>query len=105
MTELRIKRTKEGFLVPVKLQPRASRAGFCGSYGEWLKVKVCSPPLEGRANKECIEVLAGLFDIPKGYLKVFAGEKTREKLISIPSEAAPKLKKAFEDLGITAEFD
>jgi uncharacterized protein (TIGR00251 family) len=105
VSEFRVRRTKEGLLLPVRLQPRASKTEICGCHGEWLKVRVCAPPLQGRANKECIELFADLLHVARGDLKVVAGEKGRDKQILIPDDSINGLKKIFKNLGISVRFD
>ena len=46
-----------GSVVVVRLQPGAHRAEVVGAQGDALKVRVCSPPTDGRANAELLEVL------------------------------------------------
>ena len=38
----------------IKVEPRSSKSGIVGPYGNALKVKLTSPPVEGKANKELI---------------------------------------------------
>ncbi len=97
---LSIKRTKEGFLLPVRLQVRASRTEICGLYNDLLKIRVTSPPLGGRANKECIEFLSNLFGISKSSLKVVVGKKNRNKEILISRISSSNLEKILKDQGI-----
>lgn len=97
---LRIKETKEGFLLAVRLQPRASRAKICGCYDDSLKIKVISPPLEDRANKECVELLAKLFGVSKSSLKVVSGKKNKNKEVLISKVSFDDLRKVLKNQGI-----
>jgi len=45
----------------------------------WLK----SPPVDGKANKELIEVLAKYFDVKKRDIEIKSGATSRKKLIII----------------------
>lgn len=67
----------------VRLQPRASRDGIDGLYGDALKVKVTAPPVEGRANKAAKKLLAGKLGISPSQVEIIAGERSREKLLRI----------------------
>jgi uncharacterized protein (TIGR00251 family) len=69
----------EGTLLLVKVQPRASRASISGEVGGRLKVRLNSPPVEGKANKELIEIVAKRIGIPKSSVSVVKGERGREK--------------------------
>ena len=65
--------TAEGVIVNVRAQPRSSRAGIDGLFGaDALKVRIRSAPVDGKANKELIEVLADAFGLPKSAV-VFKG--------------------------------
>lgn len=46
-------------------------------------VSVKSPPKEGKANEELIEVLAKYFNVPKTRISIESGHKTRNKMIVI----------------------
>ncbi len=105
MSQCKIQRTSNGLLLPVKLQPSASKSEICGCHGAWLKVKVCSPPVEGRANRECIKLFADLLDTARGNVSVASGEKSRTKQILISGDAQHDLMKALKNLGISARFD
>lgn len=49
-------------------------------------VSLNSPPLEGRANEELIEVLADYFNTSKSKIKVVSGHKSRMKIVEIEME-------------------
>jgi len=69
----------EGVVLLVKVQPRASRAGIGGEIGGRLKVRLNSPPAQGRANKELIEMVAKRLRIAKSQVHLLKGEKGKEK--------------------------
>ncbi len=48
-----------------------------------LLVRVTSPPVEGKANKKALEVLATYLGKPKSSLKLLAGEKSKRKTVEI----------------------
>ncbi len=49
-----------------------------------FKVKLISPPIEGKANKELIEFLSEVFGIKRSEIKIIKGEKDKIKIISLP---------------------
>ncbi len=51
--------------------------------GDFLLVRVKSPPVEGRANREMIEVLSDYFGVPKSRIRIVAGKSSRDKLVEI----------------------
>jgi uncharacterized protein len=93
---LDIQATAEGITFWVHVQPRASRAAITGAHENALKIKLTTPPVEGAANKQCIELLAKALSRPKSTLAIISGQMSRHKQIRIqprgetmdPSESA-----------------
>jgi uncharacterized protein (TIGR00251 family) len=81
----------DGLVVHVRVQPRASRNRLDGVVGDRLRLRLTAPPVEGEANKACIEFLAGLFGVPKSQVALVAGEKAREKSLQVQGDAAKLL--------------
>lgn len=50
-----------------------------------FEVFVKEPPLEGRANKRVIELIAEYFKIAPSQIKIIQGFKSREKILEINS--------------------
>ena len=50
---------------------------------EKLYLKLSSPPVDNKANKEVCEVMSDLVHIPKGQISVIRGGKSREKEIQV----------------------
>ena len=73
--------TNEGVIVNVRAAPRSSRAGLDGAMGDALKVRIRSAPVDGKANKELIEVLADAFGLPKSAVTFKSGETSKTKRI------------------------
>ena len=71
--------TAEGVIVNVRAAPRSSRAGLDGTIGDALKVRIRSAPVDGKANKELIEVLADAFGLPKSAVVFKSGETSKTK--------------------------
>ena len=76
-----LQQSADGVVLRVLVQPRSSRNQIVGLQGDSLKVKLCSPPVEGAANKSCCEYLAKLFGISKSCIKLIAGDKARQKRV------------------------
>jgi uncharacterized protein (TIGR00251 family) len=49
--------------------------------GEALKIRLTSPPVDGAANRLCVEYLAGIFNLPKSDVILAGGAKSRHKRI------------------------
>ena len=78
-----ITNNKKEITIKVKVEPRSSKSGIVGPYGDSLKVKLTSPPVEGKANKELIEVLAKEFGIPKKDVEIVAGHNSKNKTVKL----------------------
>jgi uncharacterized protein (TIGR00251 family) len=65
----------------VKVQPRASSQGVQKIGEKVYKVRVLSPPSDGKANKEVIALLASHFHLPSSRVKILRGQKSRQKVV------------------------
>lgn len=72
-------------LITVYLQPGAKKSEISGMHNGHVKIKVNSPPIDGKANEALILFLSEFLDIPKSKIKIISGEKSRIKKISIVS--------------------
>lgn len=73
--------TTEGVILNVKAQPRSSKAGLDGLLGDAVKVKIRCAPVDGKANRELVETLADVFDLPKSKVVFKSGETSKTKRI------------------------
>jgi hypothetical protein len=64
----------------IKVIPNASKNKVINEQNR-LKVYLTAPPVEGKANKLLLEVLAKYFNCRKSDLRIVKGEKSRNKLI------------------------
>ena len=76
------KRTKDGITLTVKVQPRSSKTGL-EVEGDTLKVRLTSPPVDGAANEQLIEILSGALKVKKSSLRIIKGLTSRYKVIEI----------------------
>ena len=75
-------------LVRVRVKPHARRQRIDVAEDGSLVVHVTSPPVEGRANQELIELLARHYNVSKSRVRIKAGASARNKLVEIDTEAA-----------------
>ena len=71
--------------IDIRVIPRASVSKVDGTRGGAWLVRLRTPPVDGAANAELIEVLASTLRIPKRDIAIVAGEKSRLKRVSISS--------------------
>jgi uncharacterized protein len=74
---------KTGISFLVKVQPGASRASVVGVEGDFLKVRLAAPPIDGKANQALIEVLAEKLDVPKSCVRIRSGLSSRKKVVEV----------------------
>jgi uncharacterized protein (TIGR00251 family) len=70
-------------LFPVRVQPRASRDEIVGALDGAMKVRLCAPAVENRANEALVALLAGLLKRPKSAVRILSGEHGRNKRVEI----------------------
>jgi uncharacterized protein (TIGR00251 family) len=91
---------KRGAALPVRVIPRASRNEIVEILSDQtVKIRLTAPPVENKANEELIMFLADVLDLPKSRLDIVAGEKGRDKLVSILDITSEEVhKKILENL-------
>ncbi|MDO8391877.1 MAG: DUF167 domain-containing protein [Actinomycetota bacterium] len=67
----------------MRVVPGSSAAKLVGLHGDELRIKVCSPPLEGRANAEVAEVLAAALGVRAREVQLTAGHTSRSKQLVV----------------------
>ncbi len=68
--------------INIKVVPNAKKNEVI-QQADHLKIKIAAPPVEGKANKVFIEVLAEYFNVKKSAIKIIKGEKSRDKVVMI----------------------
>jgi uncharacterized protein (TIGR00251 family) len=69
--------------VTVKVHPRAKRTGIAGRFGEAWKVDLAAPPVDGKANDECVRFFAELANVPRARVRIVTGANSRTKVVEI----------------------
>jgi len=67
----------------VKVHPRARRTGIAGRYGDAYKLDLAAPPVNGKANEECIRFFAELAGVPRSRVRIVSGLTARLKIIEV----------------------
>jgi hypothetical protein len=79
----------------VRVTPRSSRNQVVGWQEDVLRIKLTAPPVEGAANRACIEFLAELLGVSKSQITLVSGAASREKAFEIegisPNEVRRRL--------------
>ncbi len=69
--------------ITVKVHPRAKATRLAGKLGDAYKLQLAAPPVDGKANEECVRFIAGLLKVPKSRVRVVIGLTNRMKVIEI----------------------
>lgn len=67
------------------VQPGAARTEVAGRHGDALKLRVASPPVDGKANGALLRYLADAFGVPLRAVTLLRGETSRQKTVRIES--------------------
>ena len=59
---------------------------IAGQHGDALKIKLTAPPVDGAANKMCIQYLAKCLKIPKSSIEIISGHHSRTKRFLLRSK-------------------
>jgi len=74
----------EDYVLSLRVIPRANSNEVIGFMDDGrLKIKINSPPVDGRANKTLINYLAKLLGVKKGAITLLTGKSGREKRILV----------------------
>jgi uncharacterized protein len=90
--------TSDAVWFAVKVQPNASKTCAGGREGEFLKIRLAAPPVDGKANEALIEFVARRLSIAKSYVHIRSGVSSRRKVIQVEGCSKEKF------LNFLAEF-
>jgi uncharacterized protein (TIGR00251 family) len=86
-----IRETETGVVFRIRVVPRASRCEPAGIRDDALKLRITAPPVEGKANGECIRLLAGLLGVKKAQVAIIAGHASRTKTVAVEGVKAKEI--------------
>ena len=73
-----------GTALAIRVTPRAKKNEIVGILGDGtIKIRLTAPPVESKANVALIKFLANILGVPRSKIQIVAGEKGRDKLISV----------------------
>lgn len=82
------RRTGSGWFVNVHAQPGARKSEVVGLHGGSIKIRVASPPVNGRANEALIAFVAKALGLPNISVSLARGETSRRKTLHIAAQDA-----------------
>ncbi|MHB9096435.1 MAG: DUF167 domain-containing protein [Syntrophales bacterium] len=86
-----IRETSAGAVFRIRVVPRASRRECAGVQDDALKLRITAAPVEGRANEECIRLLAEVLGVKKAQVTIIAGHTARAKTVSVAGRTAAEI--------------
>ena len=70
-------------LLRLHVQPRAASNGLVGLQGDALKLRLTTPPVDGKANLAVLAYLVKTLALPKSALTIRSGQQSRSKAVLI----------------------
>jgi uncharacterized protein (TIGR00251 family) len=67
----------------LKAQPRAKVTRVAGRMGQAYRLQLAAPPVDGKANEECIAFLAKMAGVAKSRVRILSGLTSRMKVVEI----------------------
>jgi len=67
----------------VKVHPRAKRSELNGRLGDAWKLALAAPPVDGKANDECVRFFAEFAKVPRSRVRILMGLTSRTKVIEL----------------------
>lgn len=93
-----VQQEKSGtLLLHLKVQPNASHSVWAGLHGTRLKIRLQSPPQNGKANRELIRFLSDTLGVPKSNLDLIRGQSSRDKTVRIEGMSSDQLLAAIPE--------
>jgi uncharacterized protein (TIGR00251 family) len=78
-----IRETETGVMFSIRVLPKSSRSEITGIQDDALKIKIAAPPVEGRANEACMELLAERLGVRKSQISIVSGHQSRKKTVAV----------------------
>lgn len=95
---VRVSKKSESCLLTVKVQPGASKTEIVGLLADGsVKVRLAAPPVRGKANRELITLLAGVFEIPASSVRIVRGLTSRQKSVLVEGIDRSRAEELFKD--------
>jgi uncharacterized protein (TIGR00251 family) len=87
----------------IRVVPRASKPGIAGIRDGALLVRLQSPPVEGAANEELIQVIAKAFGVAKRDVAIVTGDHSKLKRVAIETRNRRQVELTLQSFGINPQ--
>ena len=92
-----IKQQGEHTILSIFVQAGAKNTGIVGIHGDWLKIRIAAPRVEGQANEELLDYLSNLLHLGKKEIVILKGEFGKYKLLKISYAKAEDLAQKIQE--------
>ena len=89
--------TATGIILNIKVFPNAGRSEISDIQGDSLRIRIASAPVKGKANRECMKLLAAFFGIKKSQVIFQRGETSRLKQVLLEGLSREKVLKRLKE--------
>jgi hypothetical protein len=79
----------------LKVRAGARQTQFAGQVGEFWKLQVAAPPVDGKANEAIIRFLAKFAGVPASRVRIVSGASSSSKTVEIEGVDAENLQRAI----------
>ena len=69
--------------ITVKVHPRAKRSAVTGRFGDAWKIDLAAPPVDGKANDECVRFVAETAGVARSRVRIVSGASARLKVVDL----------------------
>jgi uncharacterized protein len=93
-----IRAEDDGTILVCRIHPGAKKDSIEGLREDQLVIRLCAPPVEGKANKSLQKYLSERLQVAKSKIVIKSGEKARTKVLHIGGIGPDEVR---ERLGLT----
>ena len=79
--------------ISIKVRPRAKETAVTGRLGDTWKIALAAPPVDGKANDECVRFFAELAGAPRTRVRIVSGLTSRLKVVEIEGISQDELER------------
>lgn len=90
-----LNKTDDGVVINIKLVPNSSVSKVVDYTQEYVRIKISSPPIENRANKELIAFCSKLLGVNKSKIEILSGEKSKLKRVLVKNTELEYISQKF----------
>lgn len=88
-----IEQRDEAVHLALRVTPRSRRDEVAGVHGDRLRVRLQSPPVDGKANRALVRFLGRALAVPGSAVVLIRGERGREKTVAIEGRTVEDIRR------------